>query len=571
MSSAANDKRGKLEEEFRNRMYDAESSPSQHLWSRIDHSLTVQESGEYKKRMVFYRQLAAACVALLILAGGAGAYYFGGTPATQQPLATVSPAPAATVAPASSDKTAQQAEATAMAAAKGATVAEPAAETPVGASRQPIAHSGSALANALLTVPQREKSAIPAAETGIMPVPLDEAGSGTLAVSSLTIAAARATSARPGAAESPLRLYKSISRTLAMMAGSPGAAALGSGTPGRQTMAGSTPVPGAPDDFKTQNAQAMARARQQEEEQKALALARSEAVAAAAVPKKSEKEEGREKGRWSLGMAYAPSYFEQNIGIPNQMVSASSRQSFSLADPSTTAMSSLYIDQAREEYEENTDPGFSYGVEVKAGFRLGKKLKLLTGLGFLQNTARSKSSYTIQQFWGNTFSGTYSNTNGPSNIFVPSISPEFATDSLVVAKTPEYKVNYRYRNLTVPVGLQYEGNMGKDWFWYGGAGVAVNILLQTTVLASASDVKDVKYDVNENSPFRKLQWSGNVSAGVGKRLANSVSVTLGPQVRHYFSTLLADPESTQASQGKPYTIGLNMALNYDLGGAKKSR
>ena len=113
--------------------------------------------------------------------------------------------------------------------------------------------------------------------------------------------------------------------------------------------------------------------------------------------------------------------------------------------------------------------------------------------------------------------------------------------------------------------------MGKDWFWYGGAGVAANILLQTTILASASDVSDVEYDVNENSPFRKLQWSGNVSAGVGKRLANNISVTLGPEFRSYFTTLLAEPEHTQAPQGRPYTIGVNMAVNYELGSGKKSR
>jgi hypothetical protein len=151
---------------------------------------------------------------------------------------------------------------------------------------------------------------------------------------------------------------------------------------------------------------------------------------------------------------------------------------------------------------------------------------------------------------------------------LPSISSGFASDSLHVAKTSEYNVNYRYRHLTIPVGLQYEGNINNDWFWYGGAGVAANILVQTTILASASDVRDVDYDTGENSPFRKLQWSGNVSAGVGKRLANNLSVTVGPEFRSYFDTLLANPENALAPQGKPYTMGLNLAVNYELSSRK---
>lgn len=559
MSSAANDKRGKLEEEFRNRMYDAEASPSQQLWARIDHRLTVQENGEYKKRAVYYRQLAAACIVLLLLVGGAGAYYFGGAPAAQQPLATVSPASPAPDAPSQQNNNAAQTETAAIAAAETVTAQEPAAEDgPADASSQAAERAAMA-----------EAAAAAGDETGTDTFIgyIGASGDGAATENSIALT----TPAVTGGSETvtgarPLSIYKSIHNTIAAMSESAETPAF--------PIRGVTRIPiAAPaatqqpvvDDFVKQNEQVMARARQQEEARKALAAARSEAASA----KKSKEEEREESGRWSLGMAYAPSYFDQNIGMSNPMMGASSRQTFMAGGPAT-ALSSLYMDQASEEYDENSDMGFSYGVEVKTSFRLGKKLKLLTGLGFLQNTSRSKSSYVVQQFWGNAYADGYS-SSGPSSIFLPSISRKSGTDSLVVARAPEYKVNHRYRYLTVPVGLQYEGNMGKDWFWYGGAGVAANILLQTTIVASASDVSDVEYDVNENSPFRKLQWSGNVSAGVGKRLASHISVTLGPEFRSYFATLLAEPENSQAPQGRPYTVGINMAVNYELGSGKKDR
>lgn len=118
--------------------------------------------------------------------------------------------------------------------------------------------------------------------------------------------------------------------------------------------------------------------------------------------------------------------------------------------------------------------------------------------------------------------------------------------------------------------MQYEGQLSKDWFWFAGGGVAANILLQTSILASASDVNDIDYGVSDdNSPFRKLQWSGNVTAGLGKRLSNNLSVTIGPEFRGYFDTLLSSPEKAHAPQGKPYTMGLNMAVNYDLGPGRR--
>ncbi|WP_460880831.1 outer membrane beta-barrel protein [Pontibacter rugosus] len=225
--------------------------------------------------------------------------------------------------------------------------------------------------------------------------------------------------------------------------------------------------------------------------------------------------------------------------------------------------------EAREEYIEEIEPGFSFGVEVKTGFKIGKKWKLLSGLGFTQNTARSKSSYVIEQFQNEpNRSGKVS--AGPSAIFLSSLDNSLLADSVRVGKTDKYNVHYRYRHLTVPAGIQYEGKLSNDWFWFAGGGVAANILLESAVLASSAEVRDSEYTLSdEESPFRKLQWSGNVTAGVGKRLSNNISVAVGPAFKGYLSSMLANPDRTNASQGRPYNIGLNMAVNYDLGAGSR--
>lgn len=566
MSSAANDKRGKLEEEFQSRMQDAEASPSQHLWDRIDHELTVQENGAYKQRATFYRQLTAACVALLLLAGGVGAWYFRGPAGTEQPVATVAPAtnpgPAATLT-APSEEAGMAGAVAATAIPREQTEREAAAPGPTGVAPAAPAYAAPApMAKNSGTTSRSNADA----KTAAIALPQPGAGnnlSAEVAASVLILSEIKS----PDAAEKEqsFRLSRSLRQTIAALSAAEERAG-NNRTSLQQPLTGPGSEAKATDDFRKLNEQVMAHAKRMEEEQKALLLAYNETAA-----KDSKKEKSKGDSRWSLGMAYAPGYFNQNIGSSGQMMGAANDQlSLMPSSSSAASISSLYMEEARDEYAENADPGFSFGFEAKAGFKPGKKLKLLTGLGFLQNTAHSRSSYIVQEFWGNAYARGF-RSNGPSNVFIPSISSNFATDSLYVAKAPEYKVNSRYRYLTVPVGLQYEGNIGKDWFWYGGAGVAANILLQTTIMASASEVRDVAYDLNDDSPFRRLQWSGNVSGGVGKRLGGNMSVTVGPEFRSYLSSLLAEPENALLPQGRPYAVGLNMAVNYELNTGKKSR
>ncbi|MFD3001172.1 PorT family protein [Pontibacter toksunensis] len=565
MSSAANDKRGKLEEEFSNRMYDAESSPSQDLWARIDHELTVQENGTYKKNAAFYRQLAAACIILLLLAGGVGAWYFSNPDGTGQQMATVAPATnpglAATVSTPSEEETAGAVAATAQGTA-GNTAATPAPEKAAAnlTETTPVAPEGMATASSS-AVRRSEGTALtsiplPPSAAGNAPVAKEAAGSLAVAESNIPETADR---------ENPIRLSRTLSQTIAALSAIEQKAG-NKATLLQQSVAATGTEAKATEDFKKLNEQVMAHAKRMEEEQKAKLLAFNEETTG---KKEAKKEKSEKSSRWSLGMAYAPGYFEQNIGLPDQDMSAASRLAM---DPGVTRVSSIsnsYMEEARDEYVENADPGFSYGFEIKTGVKLGKKLKLLTGLGFLQNTTRSKSSFLVQQSGG--FASANGLVSGPSTAFAPSLTSDFAQNAPFVVKIPEYKVNHRYRYLTVPVEMQYQGNIGKDWFWYGGAGVAANVLVQATILTSAEGVKDVEYNLQDDSPYRRLQWSGRMSGGVGKRLADNMSVTIGPEFRSYFNTLLAEPENSQAQQGRPYAVGLNMAVNYDLSGGKKSR
>lgn len=528
MSSATNNRHSSLEQEFRSRIEGAEANPPADLWARIDHQLTVQENGRYKSGMAFYRQLAAACVGILLLACGVAAYYM----RNPEPEPSIALQQAASSTP---DKAIAQAMQQALQAQEPTNTTGP--DAAVAAAPQPTAGAAEPEPR------QQTRLAARAPEEGL----------NAKAWQSMASENQSTYFSRESALPFSLRLK--------LPAGASSVAS-GNNRASAPPLAFSQSAAAASAGYRELNEMISERARTLQEAKQEPQQVLS--VKKASIKSLGDQEIERQSGRWSLGMAYAPGMFEQNIGIPGQRMAGVSYNSIAGPNPAALKQADSFISDAQEEYKEEIEPGFSFGVELKTGLKLSKKWKLLAGLGFFQNTARSKSSYTIEQFWSNPRSG-QKVSQGPTTILPPVLSSNFAADSMHVAKTDDFDVVYRYRYLTLPAGVQYEGNVGKDWFWYAGAGVAANVLLESAVLASRSDVREVTYEVDDsNSPFRKLQWSGSVNAGLGKRLSDNLAVTVGPEYRGYFDTMLANPDQARAPQGKPYTLGVTMAVNYDI-------
>ncbi|MFT2007304.1 PorT family protein [Pontibacter sp. 13R65] len=554
MSSANKQERGSLEEQFRSRMQDAEALPTPDLWARIDHDLTVAENKRYKERFVMYRQLAAACFVLFMLAGALWYFQIGNQ--AIEPVGTTDPQMAANSTSTRPDATANN---------------ELTTETTVPA--QPQAQAG-----AIAAVEQDN--------TKLAPASAEESYKSRTATGNGT--AQRAAAVAPPKAR---QLQQEGGNDL----GQPTyASAIEAEQPAELQEISVLPI--VPDTKNTTSKVQSVVVRQRLPQEKSLSLPEAlqapgepqyKTLAAASMLEKDEKENAVEKSigkssdkkqayanasdsRWSVGMASGPSYFNQNIGLPEQMMPAVMHNSFAATGPTADAFSARNMESAREEYDENTDAAFSYGMEVRAGFRLTKKLKLLSGLGFIQNSARTKTSFIFRQFW---YKPT---TREPyelvSTIFMPSLTNGFSPDSIAVEQTNPFYVNYQYRQITVPIGLQYEGEIGsKGWHWYASGALAANFLTESKISTTSDKIPDFSYNNNkgEVSPFRKVQFSSNIGAGIGKHITESVSVVVGPEFRSYLSSMLANPDQALAPQGKPYSIGVNLGVQYMLGQNKK--
>lgn len=66
----------KFEKSWKDAFADAEVSPSENVWTNIDLQLSRTESGDMKRRVVFYQRLAAASVAFALALGSIGVWYW---------------------------------------------------------------------------------------------------------------------------------------------------------------------------------------------------------------------------------------------------------------------------------------------------------------------------------------------------------------------------------------------------------------------------------------------------------------------------------------------------------------
>ncbi|PVY43970.1 outer membrane beta-barrel protein [Pontibacter virosus] len=569
MSSANNHKRNSLEDEFQRRLFDAEARPAPDLWARIDHDLTVQENKDYKKRALFYRQLAAACFVLFALTGALLAYNYSDSmnqpgaqpgmaalPVTKQATAPV------TVEEAMKAYATQQEESAAMAYSPKETAGTQRVARASGMrqSKGPVAAASTALNDGPQAGDYYNVSPGYSPYLGYTPMPGRSRGYVSGGFPGNGPASTQGNLFAPGTRYTQIITWESITVTF------------GSNTPTtkQQYPLGNRSLAAKPQSF-AEMSEAHQASRQQAQQS-------SETAQSTLAAQQSKTVEAAMKGdsRWSLNLAYVPAVFEQNIGLPDPlaMPSSNNRNMFSIAasGPSVNASQESFqnISAAREEFEESTQPAYSYAVEAKAGFKLKEKFKLLTGIGYSESRSRSKSNFIVRQFWVKPRSNERYELS-PSTFFVSSLNDGFSSDSVSVARTGDsFNTEYQYRHLTVPVGLQYEHDLSKDWFVYAAAGVAANFLLESSVKTTNPEVQSVSYTASDNdSPFRQVQFSGNGSVGVGKRISPNLTLALGPEVRNYFNTLVADPDKAAAPQGKPYTIGMNMSLNYQLSSSRK--
>lgn len=283
--------------------------------------------------------------------------------------------------------------------------------------------------------------------------------------------------------------------------------------------------------------------------------------------------------RWSFSARYAPQYFNQNIELasvtPSQNAMVPGGGSFNTA-PASLVNTGAYT-EALIEFDRSAASGFSYNTAATVGYALTEHWSLESGILFTQNVANSKSSYVFSNSY---LAARYNNSASSANLkesrnlvqaaylpttaLVASLSGQQNLNTSAVIQTPTFETEYRYRSVGVPVKLNYQTTSRKS-FYFASVGLLTNLLIQAQVISESNRVPDIKFGSNPDSPFRSWQFATILSAGKGFRVSKALSLRAGIEGTQYLTSLAAHPENLERKQRKPYTIGVAFSSSYTLG------
>jgi len=503
---------GDLEYLFRQRLGEAEVPPRLQLWEQLDHDLLVQQNDAYRRRLVVYRWLAAACVLLVLGVGGwAGLRHLSVPGAGSSELATQSDALPQTTKQQATAATSSVEDLNTEGAA-GGHGATPADLRAALASAGTYDQSGSADDEAMMKM-------------------LQEPGVGRRADRSLPYGSQAFATAEfyPATTLAASRFSADPLSELAMRA-----VRLAGGRGYHR-----------PDTLKAalQAAPPMLLATMQ------------------AAPSEQEKPDVPAK-RWRFGGSHAVTSFNPNINFSQAGTSPSSYALANSTNFSADNRGSAY-EMAAAEYRRNLQAGVGQRASLTAAVAPTKHWVLTAGVEVAEYRAASETSFALADPAAAAFTGKTTAAYAYSN------AADFALAQPAAAySTKSRMTNYRYQTVGVPVSARYGSNKN-GLSLYAKVGAAVDLLLGSRVEVADAASATREYSLgSQDSPYRKVVAVVRGGGGVQYRPAGATwSLLVGPTAEAGLTTLNRDPAQQLLSRSRPYAVGLEASVEFGGGPA----
>ncbi|WP_310394377.1 hypothetical protein [Hymenobacter sp.] len=256
-------------------------------------------------------------------------------------------------------------------------------------------------------------------------------------------------------------------------------------------------------------------------------------LAALALPPQPDPAMASDAHRWHYGASYTTGLFSPNINFSRAGIEPAYDY-----NPALGAGSPALTEAAAAQYRENLRPGFSQRLALLATRHLGGHWSLSTGAELSQATAKSASA--------SAFLGEQLLDLGQSN------------------SGPLRTTNFRYRLASIPVEIRYANPVKRGWSLYGRLGGAVSALLGVRSEVEGSPESTRTYSIaGAAGPYRRVL--GSVRGGAGAQLRPAAAhwtLTLGPVAELGLMPLNAHPAQSYLAQSRPYTFGVEAAVEF---------
>jgi hypothetical protein len=215
--------------------------------------------------------------------------------------------------------------------------------------------------------------------------------------------------------------------------------------------------------------------------------------------------------------------------------------------PSPTQSNALFSNTVNNQAKAS---GVAYSFGVSMGTRIGERFVIQGGCNYLSNNSTYVSDQVVrsadfQQFKVATFNDLR-------------IAESSLLNNTMVIPTAPYDVQSNLEYITVPVQAGYliiDRRFGVQM----NAGVSTDLFLQNTVEAEGSAVNKTTMERGAESPYRSLNFSGLVSTEFTYRIGGHYRVALNPGLRYPFNSLY---KNSTGIESNPLTFDIGLRFRY---------
>jgi hypothetical protein len=287
-----------------------------------------------------------------------------------------------------------------------------------------------------------------------------------------------------------------------------------------------------------------------------------------------------EKGsRWQMGLAFTPGYSNPNIKVNESSPSYNAALRNVASDvnfvqsngvsavnaPSSLAPSASSVNS---DLESTTPSRLSYQAGIRVQYALSRRIKLESGMQYLQNNSQfTTNDYIVDNANNNRQPVSVALLNAQStnpvqgNEFLyAEVSPVTSTNMKAYAADPQpMEVHNRYEYLSIPLKVNYLV-IDRKLDAGIGAGVSADIFLSNEIGNEEAGISNVKINSANGSVYRNVGVSAWIGVKLDYEFAKKFSVFVEPSYRRAVTSFT----NSAIVRSMPYNFGVGTGLQYQF-------
>lgn len=223
----------------------------------------------------------------------------------------------------------------------------------------------------------------------------------------------------------------------------------------------------------------------------------------------------------------------------------------SISQPSTTnAFAANYSNVADKQSKAS---GFAYSLGLSFGTKVAKRWVLQGGVNYLTQSSDYIANNVVAD-------ADYQSLKAESINSIQSLPlvADAAAASSNIKPTVAYSVNNSLKYFSVPVQAGYL-IVNRKFGLQLNAGVSTDLFLQNTISPEGGSLDKTTQGRGEDSPYRGVNFSGLMGTEISYRLGSRYRISLNPGVRYPFSSVY---KSSVGIQSTPLTFDVGLRFRY---------